>query len=86
MLIALAALGGAAGATVLIALGLSAIAAEQDFTTAVSLLPYLVASGGFLVGGAALALDVRSRHLEGPLAPPADLPSGRSGLDRKSVV
>lgn len=49
---------------ILIALGLLSIAGAQDANTALALAPFLVASGAFLVGGAALSLDSRSRQLE----------------------
>lgn len=50
---------------ILIALGLLSVAGAQDANTALALAPFLVASGVFLAGGAALALDSRSRQLEG---------------------
>lgn len=68
---------------ILIALGLLSIAGAQDATTALSLMPFLIASGAFLVGGSALALDLRSRQLEG-LGAAASW--GKAGAGRVAVT
>lgn len=47
----------------LIALGLLNLAAEMDSNSTLSLMPYVITSGVFLAGGAALAFDVRARQL-----------------------
>ena len=49
---------------ILLALGLSSIAGAQDSNSALSLMPFLIASGAFLAGFSALSLDTRSRQLE----------------------
>ena len=48
---------------VLLALALSSVARDTDANTALALMPYLITSGLFLAGGAALALDLRARQL-----------------------
>ena len=68
---------------ILIALGLLSIAGAQDATSAISLMPFLIASGAFLVGGSALALDLRSRQLEG-LGAAASW--GKAGAGRVAVT
>jgi hypothetical protein len=55
----------ALGPALLIGLVLSNVARETNADTALALLPYVIASGAFLVGGAALALDARARQLNG---------------------
>lgn len=47
----------------LVALALLSVARDADSNTALSLMPYLITSGVFLAGGAALALDLRARQL-----------------------
>lgn len=68
---------------ILLALGLLSVAGAQDASTAVALLPMLVASGAFLVGGAAFSLDLRSRQLE-RLGAAASW--GRAGAGRVAVT
>jgi hypothetical protein len=48
---------------ILVSLGLLSIAREVDANTALSLMPFVIASGVFLAGGAALALDLRARQV-----------------------
>ena len=48
---------------VLLALALLSVARDADANTALALMPYLITSGLFLAGGAALALDLRARQL-----------------------
>lgn len=53
----------ALGPAFLIALALLSVAREMDASTTLSMMPYVIASGAFLAGGAALALDLRARQL-----------------------
>lgn len=64
---------------ILIALALLGVARETNSNTALSLMPYVVAAGVFLSGGAALALDLRSRQLArlGAAASWGSAPAGR---------
>ncbi len=48
---------------ILVALALLSVAREVDATSIISLMPYVIASGAFLAGGAALALDLRARQI-----------------------
>jgi hypothetical protein len=48
---------------ILISLGLLSIAREMDANTIISMMPYVIAGGVFLAGGAALALDLRARQV-----------------------
>lgn len=63
----------------LIALALLTVAKETDANTALSMMPYVVTAGVFLSGGAALALDLRSRQLArlGAAASWGSAPAGR---------
>ena len=47
----------------LVALALSSVARDTNANTALALMPYLITSGVFLAGGAALALDLRARQV-----------------------
>ena len=64
---------------VLIALALLSVAKETNASTALSLMPYAITAGVFLSGGAALALDLRSRQLArlGAAAAWGSAPAGR---------
>jgi hypothetical protein len=53
----------ALGPAILIALALLGVAEQMDAQSSLAMMPYLIASGMFLAGGAALALDLRARHL-----------------------
>lgn len=72
----------ALGPALLVALALLSVARDMDSNTALSLMPYLIASGAFLAGGAALALDLRARQLSllGGAAGWAKAPPGRVAL------
>lgn len=63
----------------LIALALLSVAKETNANTALSLMPYAITAGVFLSGGAALALDLRSRQLArlGAAASWGSAPAGR---------
>jgi hypothetical protein len=66
----------------LAALLLSNIARDAGAEASLALVPYLIASGVFLVGGSALALDLRARQLGelGGAAGWAQAPAGRVGV------
>jgi hypothetical protein len=48
---------------ILVALALLSVARDLDSNSALSLMPYVITSGVFLAGGAALVLDLRARQL-----------------------
>lgn len=67
---------------ILIALALLTAAKETDATTALRMMPYVVTAGAFLSGGAALALELRSRQLArlGAAASWGSAPAGRVAI------